>query len=99
MARPTWSGVVSFGLVSVPVKAYTATRDKDIRFHRIERARISEQCRCANVSAVRESPFWLRSLTFVLARQETARERAPRNDAEAVRQCDWDELALDAAIQ
>lgn len=37
MARPTWSGVISFGLVSVPVKAYSATRDKDIRFHRIER--------------------------------------------------------------
>ena len=37
MARPTWSGVISFGLVSVPVKAYTATRDKDVRFHRIER--------------------------------------------------------------
>lgn len=46
MPRPTWTGVVSFGLVSVPVKAYTATRDKDIRFHRIERgsgARIRQQ--------------------------------------------------------
>lgn len=46
MARPTWSGVISFGLVSVPVKAYTATRDKDVRFHRIERdtgARIKQQ--------------------------------------------------------
>lgn len=46
MARPTWSGVISFGLVSVPVKAYTATREKDIRFHQIERdtgARIKQQ--------------------------------------------------------
>jgi DNA end-binding protein Ku len=46
MPRPTWSGVVSFGLVSVPVKAYTATRDRSIRFHQIERetgARIRNQ--------------------------------------------------------
>lgn len=46
MARPTWSGVISFGLVSVPVKAYTATREKDVRFHQIERdtgARIKQQ--------------------------------------------------------
>ena len=55
MARPTWSGVISFGLVSVPVKAYTATRDKDIRFHRIERdtgARIKQQ----NLSAATGEP-------------------------------------------
>ena len=55
MARPTWSGVISFGLVSVPVKAYTATRDKDVRFHRIERdtgARIKQQ----NLSAATGEP-------------------------------------------
>lgn len=55
MARPTWSGVVSFGLVSVPVKAYTATRDKEVRFHRIERdtgARIKQQ----NLSAATGEP-------------------------------------------
>ena len=49
MARPTWSGVISFGLVSVPVKAYTATREKDVRFHQIERdtgARIKQQKIC-----------------------------------------------------
>ena len=46
MARPTWTGTVSFGLVSVPVKAYGATRDRSIRFHRIERgtgARVRNQ--------------------------------------------------------
>jgi DNA end-binding protein Ku len=37
MARPIWTGVISFGLVSVPVKAYSATRDREIRFHQIER--------------------------------------------------------------
>ena len=28
MARPIWSGSISFGLVNIPIKAYTATRDR-----------------------------------------------------------------------
>ena len=27
MPRPTWSGAISFGLVNVPVKAYSAAHD------------------------------------------------------------------------
>lgn len=38
MPRPVWTGTISFGLVSVPVKAYTAARDHTIRFNQIERA-------------------------------------------------------------
>jgi DNA end-binding protein Ku len=37
MARPTWSGSISFGLVNVPVKAYTAVRDHDVHFHQLEK--------------------------------------------------------------
>src|ERR1041384_7316321 len=33
MARPIWSGTISFGLVSVPVKLFSATSQKEIRFH------------------------------------------------------------------
>jgi DNA end-binding protein Ku len=33
MARPIWSGTISFGLVSVPVKMYSATESKELRFH------------------------------------------------------------------
>jgi DNA end-binding protein Ku len=33
--RAMWSGAVSFGLVSVPVKAYSATQSHDIRFHQV----------------------------------------------------------------
>jgi DNA end-binding protein Ku len=33
--RAMWSGAVSFGLVSVPVKLYTATTSHDIRFHQV----------------------------------------------------------------
>jgi DNA end-binding protein Ku len=37
MARALWSGVISFGLVSVPVKAYPAVRDHDVHFHQIDK--------------------------------------------------------------
>jgi len=30
--RPTWRGYISFGLVTIPVKLYTATEQKDVRF-------------------------------------------------------------------
>src|SRR5262245_60842759 len=31
--RPIWSGSISFGLVSVPVQMYSATKSKELRFH------------------------------------------------------------------
>jgi DNA end-binding protein Ku len=37
MARPIWTGSISFGLVNVPVRAYTAVRDHDVHFHQLER--------------------------------------------------------------
>src|SRR5215212_9040349 len=33
--RSIWRGAVSFGLVSIGVKLYTATEDRDIRFHQV----------------------------------------------------------------
>lgn len=33
--RAMWSGAVSFGLVSVPIKLYAATTNHDIRFHQV----------------------------------------------------------------
>ena len=38
MARAIWTGTISFGLVSVPVRLYPATRRKDVRFHEIDRS-------------------------------------------------------------
>jgi DNA end-binding protein Ku len=35
MARAIWSGAISFGLVNVPVKLYTATQPKTVRFHQL----------------------------------------------------------------
>lgn len=37
MARPIWSGTISFGLVNVPVKAYVAVRDHAVHFHQLEK--------------------------------------------------------------
>jgi DNA end-binding protein Ku len=37
MARPLWTGSISFGLVNVPVKAYTAVRDHDVHFNQLEK--------------------------------------------------------------
>jgi DNA end-binding protein Ku len=33
MPRAVWSGTVSFGLVTIPVRLYPATEPKDVRFH------------------------------------------------------------------
>jgi DNA end-binding protein Ku len=37
MARPIWSGTISFGLVSVPVRMFSATESKELRFHFLDR--------------------------------------------------------------
>ena len=36
MPRPIWTGAISFGLVNVPVKLYSAVTSKDVRFHQLE---------------------------------------------------------------
>jgi DNA end-binding protein Ku len=36
-ARALWTGSISFGLVNIPVRLYTATRPHDVRFHELER--------------------------------------------------------------
>jgi DNA end-binding protein Ku len=41
VARPIWSGVISFGLVSVPVRMYSATQSKELRFHFLDRRDMS----------------------------------------------------------
>jgi DNA end-binding protein Ku len=36
MARAIWSGAISFGLVNIPVKLYSAVSKKTVRFHQID---------------------------------------------------------------
>src|SRR2546423_6747027 len=35
MPRAIWSGAISFGLVNVPVKLYSAVSRKSVRFHQL----------------------------------------------------------------
>ena len=49
MARSIWGGAISFGLVNVPVKLFTAVRKKDVRFHQLhakDGARIQQKRVC-----------------------------------------------------
>jgi DNA end-binding protein Ku len=38
MARAVWSGSITFGLVNVPVKVYSAVRDHAVHFHQVDKA-------------------------------------------------------------
>jgi DNA end-binding protein Ku len=41
MPRAIWSGAISFGLVSVPVRLFTATESKELKFHFLDRRDMS----------------------------------------------------------
>ena len=50
MARPLWKGAISFGMVSIPVKLYSATEEKDVRFnmlHGTDMSRVKQKLFCA----------------------------------------------------
>src|SRR5438874_5344819 len=50
VARPIWSGAISFGLVNVPVKLFSSVSPKDVRFHQID-ARSNARIRQKRVSS------------------------------------------------
>jgi DNA end-binding protein Ku len=57
MPRSIWNGVVSFGMVSIPVKLYTATDNKDISFNQLHKtcgSRIKQQRWCPTDEKVLE---------------------------------------------
>ena len=37
MPRPIWRGAISFGMVSIPVRLFTATESKDVSFRQLDR--------------------------------------------------------------
>jgi DNA end-binding protein Ku len=54
MPRPIWSGSISFGLVNVPVKLFTAQSPKDVRFNQLHatdnsRVRMKRFCEAENI--------------------------------------------------
>ena len=38
MPRPIWNGSISFGLVNVPVKLFSASTSQDVRFHQLRKS-------------------------------------------------------------
>jgi DNA end-binding protein Ku len=50
MAHAIWSGAINFGLVTIPVKLYTAVRTNDLRFnflHKTDKGRIFNERHCS----------------------------------------------------
>jgi DNA end-binding protein Ku len=66
-ARPIASGIVSFGLVAVPVKLYPATRSKSLSFnmlHGKDRARLKQQYVCSACGDVVERDDTVRGYEY-----------------------------------
>jgi len=50
MPRPLWKGAIQFGMVSIPIKLYTGTEEKDVHFnqlHATDMSRIRQKRYCA----------------------------------------------------
>jgi DNA end-binding protein Ku len=50
MPRPLWKGAISFGMVTIPIRIYTATEEKDVRFnmlHSADKSRVKQKLFCA----------------------------------------------------
>ncbi len=54
MPRSIWNGVISFGMVSIPVKLYTATQSKDISFHLLHKEDGCGSSSCAGAPSTSE---------------------------------------------
>ena len=55
MGQAVWTGSISFGLVSIPVKLYPATEPKDVRFHLYDR-RTGKRLRYERVTRDTDAP-------------------------------------------
>jgi len=55
MSQAVWTGSISFGLVSIPVKLYPATEPKDVRFHLYDR-RTGKRVRYERVTSAGDMP-------------------------------------------
>jgi len=73
MPQAVWTGTLSFGLVSIPVKLYGATSPRDVRFHQFE-GRSGRRVRYRRVTNEADVPLW--EGTRLLG-PDQFRERAP----------------------
>jgi DNA end-binding protein Ku len=85
--RPIWKGAISFGMVTIPVKLYTATEDKDVKFrmlHKTDLAPIREKrfCTVEDVEVAYEDlvkGFEISKGEFVVVEPEEIQEAAPES--------------------
>ena len=86
MSQAVWTGAISFGLVSIPVKLYAATEPKDVRFHLYDR-RTGQRVRYERVTRADESatfepePSWPTFREDRTASRPAPTERALVDDA------------------
>lgn len=86
MPQAVWTGSISFGLVSVPVRLFPATRRKDVRFHEIDRSS-GQRIRHQRVVPEAEAPATpeqpqapARGWTQTSAREEPSRPAVPASE-------------------
>jgi DNA end-binding protein Ku len=87
MARPVWTGSISFGLVNVPVKAFTAVRDHSIHFHqldkktgaRVQYKKVSSKSGRALDSDDIEKGYEITKGNYVVVDEEELEELRPRS--------------------
>jgi len=57
MAATVWKGYITFGLISIPVRLFSAARDEHIEFHQVHEVchtRIKQQLYCPHCKRVVE---------------------------------------------
>ncbi|MCX4411506.1 Ku protein [Streptomyces sp. NBC_01764] len=91
MPRPLWSGAISFGLVSIPVKLMSATEDRSVRFHQVHtedlgRVRVRKYCEAEGreVSAGEIGKGYEVSKDTLVAVTDEELERMPLPTAKAI---------------
>ena len=86
MARAIWSGSISFGLVSVPVKAFSAVRDHSVHFNQLEKKtgarinykKVSDKTGKEVPSEAIESGYEVASGKYVVVEDEELEKLRPR---------------------
>jgi DNA end-binding protein Ku len=90
MPQAVWSGSITFGLVTIPVRLYPATQPKDVRFHLYDR-RTGKRVRYERVTREEEAPTFTpeepasTSETYREPAREEREVREPSHEAEPAR--------------
>ncbi|MFJ1611026.1 Ku protein [Streptomyces sp. NPDC088253] len=91
MPRPLWSGAISFGLVTIPVKLMSATEDRSVRFHQVHtedlgRVRLRKYCEAEDreVAAAEIGKGYEVSRDTLVSVMDEELERMPLPTAKAI---------------